>query len=234
MTGGPFDPRFDALPRVIPVFPLTGALLLPGGQLPLNIFEPRYLAMTRAALADEHRIVGMVQPRMPDFADNRGPVAGAPADSGPEIYEVGCAGRITAFSETQDGRYVMTLTGLIRFAVTEELALKDGYRRVLADYHRFRGDLGPEDSDDGIDRERLLAALRAYFAHQSIEANWESIEGAANDRLVTSLSMTCPFAPPERQALLEAQSLAERCRIMVTLMEMALAELGDGQPDSRN
>lgn len=233
MTGGPFDPGFEQLPRLIPVFPLTGALLLPGGRLPLNIFEPRYLAMTRAALAEDHRIIGMIQPRLPDFGDNRGPTEAVLRGERPGIYDVGCAGRITAFSETDDGRYMITLSGLIRFELAEELTEKDGYRRVLADYHRFRADLGPEP-DGEIDRERLLAALRAYFQHQGIDANWESIEAAPNDRLVTSLAMTCPFGPPERQALLEAPTLAERCRVMVTLMEMALAELGEGVSGTKN
>jgi Lon protease-like protein len=233
MTASPFDPGFEALPRVIPIFPLTGALLLPGGQLPLNIFEPRYLAMTRAALAEDARIIGMVQPRVPDFRDNRGPAPGTPADGGPEIYAIGCAGRITAFSETQDGRYVMTLSGLIRFAITEEMALKDGYRRVLADYSRFRGDLAPQP-DDGVDRDRLLSVMRSYFAHQGIDANWDSIEGADNERLVTTMAMTCPFAPPERQALLEAPRLAERSGILITLMEMANADLGDAPPEMKN
>jgi uncharacterized protein len=233
MTNGPFDPGFEQLPRLIPIFPLTGALLLPGGRLPLNIFEPRYLAMTRAALAEEHRVIGMVQPRMPDFSDNRGPTEAVLRGEAPGVYKVGCAGRVTTFSETEDGRYAITLTGLIRFELTEELTEKDGYRRVLADYHRFRGDLGPEPEGE-IDRERLLAALRAYFQHQGIEANWESIEAAPNDRLVTSLAMTCPFGPPERQALLESPTLAERCRVMVTLMEMALAELGEGVSGTKN
>ena len=223
MTRGPFDPGFKDLPRVIPVFPLTGILLLPGGKLPLNIFEPRYLAMVRDALADEQRMIGMVQPRLPDPDDNRGPADMAALMEQPEIYATGCAGRITAFSESDDGRYMLTLSGICRFDIAEEMTLRDGYRRILADYRRFRGDLSAQPDAD-IDRDRLLAVVRQYFQQQDIKASWETVEATPNDRLVTSLAMTCPFSPNERQALLEASDLTARADMVITLLEMALLD----------
>ena len=230
MTRGALDPGFDKLPRVIPIFPLTGVLLLPGGNLPLNIFEPRYLAMTRAALAEEYRVIGMVQPRVPDLGDNRGVTTVAGTGDKPAIYATGCAGRITSFAETGDGRYQLNLTGLCRFDIVEEMALQDGYRRVLADYHRFRADLADE-AETGIDRERLLTVIRRFFEHQGIEANWDAIEATPDARLVSSLAMSCPFGPNERQALLEAPDTAERAGLIITLLEMALIETG-GASDS--
>ena len=131
MTRSVFDPGFEDLPRVIPIFPLTGVLLLPTGKLPLNIFEPRYLAMVRDALADEQRIIGMLQPRIPDPEDNRG--ARSNEEDEPDLYKTGCAGRITSFAESDDGRYMLTLSGICRFDIAEEMTGKDGYRRVLAD-----------------------------------------------------------------------------------------------------
>lgn len=223
MTGPPFAPAFADLPRIVPVFPLTGVLLLPGGQLPLNIFEPRYLNMVQAALAAEARMIGMIQPTEPNPDDNRGPARDAPGGSEPDIYRTGCGGRIVDFSETDDGRYRITLSGVCRFHVVEELAPKDGYRRVMADYHRFRRDLGQQD-EATIDRERLLKALRAYLDQRVIAADWATVEASPDHRLVTSLAMSCPFAAGERQALLEAPDLTERGRVLIALLEMALLE----------
>ena len=212
MTRGAFRPDFDDLPRVVPIFPLPGVLLLPGGRLPLNIFEPRYLAMVRDALSGE-RTIGMIQPR-----------AEAPDVGAARVYETGCAGRVTAFSETDDGRYLITLTGVIRFDVERELPPIEGYRRVVADYGRFRGDLEEEASE--IDRERFLETLGCYFEANGIEGDWKAIEEAGDAALVTSLAMICPFAAPEKQALLEAMSLPERARTMTAIMEMAVHEPG--------
>lgn len=207
MSRSPFDPRFEELPEILPVFPLEGALLLPGGRLPLNIFEPRYLKMVADALAGP-RLIGMVQPR-----DDTAEEGSAP------IYELGCAGRITDFSETDDNRYLITLTGLIRFAVGEELASESGYRRVRPDFARFRADL---DEDEGlIDRERLLHALGSYFTNNGIEGDWDAIRKTPDERLVTSLAMICPFEPPEKQALLEATTLLDRAETMTAIMEMS-------------
>ncbi len=212
MTRGAFQPDFDDLPRVVPIFPLPGVLLLPGGRLPLNIFEPRYLAMVRDALSGE-RTIGMIQP-----------CAEAPDVGAARVYETGCAGRITAFSETDDGRYLITLTGAIRFDVERELPPIEGYRRVVADYGRFRGDLEEEASE--IDRERFLETLGCYFEANGIEGDWKAIEEAGDAALVTSMAMICPFAAPEKQALLEAMSLPERARTMTAIMEMAVHEPG--------
>lgn len=225
MTTGAFHPGFEDLPRVIPVFPLTGVLLLPGGKLPLNIFEPRYLTMIRDALADEQRMIGMVQPRIPDRDDNRGPADPVAVGDQPQLYGTGCAGRITTFAESDDGRYMLTLSGVCRFDIAEEMTLRDGYRRVLADYHRFRRDLS-EQHDAVVDRARLLFVVKQYFEQQNIEASWETVEATPDDRLVTSLAMTCPFGPNEHQALLEAEDLTARAEMVITLLEMAVLESG--------
>ncbi len=216
MTRGAFQPAFDDLPRVVPIFPLPGVLLLPGGCLPLNIFEPRYLAMVRDALSGE-RTIGMIQPCAED--PDLDPDVGAA-----RVYETGCAGRITAYSETDDGRYLITLTGAIRFDVARELPPIEGYRRVLADYGRFRGDLEADGGD--IDRERFLETLGCYFEANGIEGDWKAIEETGDAALVTSLAMICPFAAPEKQALLEAISLPERARTMTAIMAMAVHEPG--------
>ena len=217
---GPFEPSFAELPRVIPIFPLSGALLLPGGMLPLNIFEPRYLNMTQAALASGHRAIGMIQPERDE------PERDKIGDS-PSVYGIGCAGRVVSFAETDDGRLLITLSGMCRFTVVEELPLKDGYRRVVADYSRYHGDMSLDAGAD-IGRARLLELLRAYLEREGIEANWGAIEGADDARLVASLAMMCPFRASEKQAVLEAPDLTERARVIVTLLEMALVEPSDG------
>jgi hypothetical protein len=202
-----------ALPQILPIFPLTGVLLLPRGRLPLNIFEPRYLAMTRDALGGE-RLIGMVQPSDPQ-QDNRG--GGAP---NPPVYPTGCAGRITAFAETDDGRYMITLTGVSRFRIRDELPLLAGYRRVVPDWQPFAQDLDAPPAT-GFDRERFIRGLKEFFAQRQITADWEAIDKAAGEHLITSLAMLCPFAPSEKQALLEAADLDERARLLIALVEMA-------------
>ena len=202
-------PRPEDLPASFPVFPLTGALLLPGGRLPLNIFEPRYLALIEDALG-AGRLFGMIQP------DGAAP----PLTGGPALYHVGCLGRLTSFSETEDGRYLVTLAGMIRFAVAEELAPRRGYRLVRVDFSRFAADLEPPALVAGLDRPALLAALRAYFAHRTIEANWDAIEGMADDTLVTTLCMACPFEPAAKQALLEAETPADRAAALLVLLRI--------------
>jgi Lon protease-like protein len=204
----------DDLPRTLPIFPLNGVLLLPRGRLPLNIFERRYVAMFDDALAGD-RMIGMIQPS--------DPIAGDPA---PPLFAVGCAGRITAFSETGDGRYLVTLDGVARFRVREELPLRRGYRSVAPDWSGFAGDLTEEDVE--IDRARLINLLQAYFRQQGIQANWEAINQAPDEKLLTSLAMICPFEPPEKQALLEAGCLSDRTRLMMTLLEIAIAGHGEG------
>jgi uncharacterized protein len=207
------------LPGILPIFPLTAVLLLPRGRLPLNIFEPRYLAMTRDALGGE-RLIGMVQPNEPAPVNLMEAGPGIDDRMNPPVYPVGCAGRITQFSETDDGRYLLTLTGVSRFRIREELPLLSGYRRVVPDWRPFAQDrdtLG----DPEFDRERLIRGLKGFFAGRQISADWEAIEKAPGEHLVISLAMACPFAPSEKQALLEAADPDERARLLTTLVEMA-------------
>jgi len=217
------------MPASLPIFPLTGVLLLPRGKLPLNIFEPRYLAMVRDALAGE-RMIGMVQPRQDDVTTLTGPpAASAPTRQPPvAVYPTGCAGRITAFSEAEDGRFQITLTGVCRFAIRAEVPSLRGYRRIVPDWDRYRADL--VDDPATIDRPRLVTALKAFFRLNDITADWDSITATPDERLVTSLAMICQFAPSEKQALLEAPGLAERSRVITALVEMAVfgrPELGE-------
>ncbi len=204
-----FHPAFGDLPTEIPIFPLSGALLLPAGRLPLNIFEPRYLAMVEDALA-AGRMLGMVQgdPALP-----RTP-------AGSQTYRVGCLGRLSSFAETDDGRFLITLTGVIRYRIAEEIEGRRGYRRVRADYAGYEADLAPS-SQAGLDRAALLGALRPYFRAQGIEANWDAIEQTGDAMLVTTLCMVCPFEVREKQALLEAPGPAERAAMLLALMRMA-------------
>ena len=211
MSRAAFNPTFDALPQALPIFPLPGALLLPGGHLPLNIFEPRYIEMFDSALAGE-RMIGMVQPN----ADEADPGSAS-------IYRTGCAGRITTFSETADGRYELTLLGLIRFDIAEELPSRS-YRLVRPDYARFAHDL--EEDQVEIDRERLLAALKTYFHTKTIQSDWQAIEQAENERLITALAMLCPLEPWEKQLLLEAETLAKRAEVLTAILEMAIRDDG--------
>ncbi len=207
-----FHPSFEALPAEIAVFPLPGALLLPQGRLPLNIFEPRYLALVEDALG-AGRMFGMIQPR-PEAEGGPG---------GPALYAVGCLGRLSSFAETEDGRFLITLTGVIRYQVAEELAMRRAaYRRVRADYARYCGDLDLEAAAAAppVDRAALLGALRPYFRARGIEANWAAIETTADAMLVTTLCMVCPFDPREKQALLEASDACERARLLVALLRM--------------
>jgi Lon protease-like protein len=218
MTGNPFDPVFEELPATIPVFPLTGVLLLPRGKLPLNIFEPRYLNMTLDAMGTACRMIGMIQP---SDGESRG--------KNPELYRVGCAGRITSFNESEDGRLLVTLSGVCRFKIGDELELHRGYRQVKPDWSAFADDLAEEPSVK-IDRTRLLQGLRDFFKMQGITANWDAIEQSPDERLVTSLAMVCPFAPIEKQALLEASGTADRAAQMIAMIEMAvLSQTGDGE-----
>lgn len=219
MTARPL-PVSEALPGVIPIFPLTNVLLLPRGQLPLNIFEPRYVAMTTDALAGDG-IIGLVQPREPD-AEAR--------TRQPEVYGTGCAGRITAFEETDDGRIEVDLTGLCRFEIARELPGVRGYRRVAARWDRFARDL-EADAANAIAREPLIVALAHFLVDRGVEPDWEAIDDLSDADLVTWLAMSCPFWPSEKQALLECPDAGERARLLAALMEMALHENGyDGLP----
>lgn len=216
-----FHPRLADLPTTIAVFPLTGALLLPGGRLPLNIFEPRYLAMIQDALANR-RMFGMIQPNP---AEPR-------RTAGPGLYRIGCLGRLSQFAETEDGRLLITLAGLIRFAVAEELPLDPGgFRRVRPDYAGFEADL--DTTPPVLDRGALEAAMRAYFKAQAIGADWDAIGNTPDDMLVTTLCMACPFEPREKQALLEAESAVARAAMLVALMQIGAAGQAPGSNDER-
>jgi uncharacterized protein len=213
-----FHPRIEELPGEIPVFPLSGALLLPRGKLPLNIFEPRYLAMTEDALG-QGRMLGMIQPD-PTVPE---------ADTGPGLFHVGCLGRLTSFSETDDRRYLITLTGVIRFAVAGEIGMRRGYRRMRTEFAPFVADLDLEPRAIGVARDKLLAALRAYFSQRGFDANWDAIKRLPDDMLVITLAMVCPFEPAEKQALLEVPSDAERASTLLTLLQMgAVAQDSQG------
>jgi Lon protease-like protein len=221
MSPNPFDPTFDQLPEIVPIFPLTGVLLLPRGKLPLNVFEPRYLAMTEDALAG-NRMIGIIQPSDP-----------LSRASVPPVYPIGCAGRITSFSETDDGRYLITLTGVCRFETVRELPILHGYRRVDVSWERFAADL--EESGPALfDRARLVEGLRTYFKIQGISANWDAIESTPDERLVTSLAMICPFEPSEKQALLECGSLSERANMMIAIIEMSVLDKRGGDTMARH
>jgi len=221
MSDRPDPSESRALPDILPIFPLTAVLLLPRGRLPLNIFEPRYLAMTRDALGGA-RLIGMVQPSDPP-KDHTGGGPGIDNRMNPPVYPIGCAGRITQFSETDDGRYLLTLTGVSRFRLREELPLLSGYRRVVPDWRPFGHDQD-RPADPGFDRARLIRGLKSYFTGRQISADWEAIEKAPGEHLVTSIAMACPFAPSEKQALLEAADPDERARLLTTLVEMAAIE----------
>ncbi len=210
---GAFHPRVENLPAEFAVFPLPGALLLPRGKLPLNIFEPRYLAMTEDALG-AGRMFAMIQP---DVSRPAGPI-------GPALYRVGCLGRLVAFNETADGRFLITLTGLARFTVAAELEMQRGYRRVRADFSAFTGDLDRDAQPIGVERDMILAALHDYFTRAGIDANWDVIRRLPDAMLVVSLSMLCPFAPAEKQALLEAPDEAARAATLLALLRMGATE----------
>ena len=209
----------DDLPVVAPVFPLPGALLLPRGQLPLNIFEPRYLAMVEAAMRGD-RIIGMIQPRF-----DRGP---ADLAGRPPLCAVGCLGRIVQFAETGDGRLLITLAGIARFEVAEERATTTPYRQVRIGTARFRADFEPHAGEAEVDRKGLMRVFRSYLDANSLEADWASFEQAPTEALVNTLSMMAPYGPAEKQALLEAASLKARAEMLVAMTEMVLA--GGAQP----
>jgi Lon protease-like protein len=206
---GPSD-----LPEIIPVFPLPGALLLPRGQMPLNVFEPRYLAMVDDALRDGHRLIGMVQPDDPQ----------ANLAGNPSLFRVGCAGRITQLAETGDGRYLMQLTGVARFRIEEELTVMTAYRQCRVDFAAFADDFVARKGEEDVDRQALLDALAAFLKARNLEADWQGIESASNEALVNALAMMSPYSPADKQALLEARDLKTRAQVLIALTEIELAK----------
>jgi Lon protease-like protein len=213
---GPVD-----LPEVIPVFPLPGALLLPRGQMPLNIFEPRYLAMIDDTLRDGHRLIGMIQPD---------PARESASDK-PKLFAVGCVGRITQLAETGDGRYLIELTGIARFNVVEELTVSTAYRQCRVTFAPFADDFIARKGEEAVDRAALLAALREFLKSNDLQADWDGIKQAPNEALVNALSMMSPYGAAEKQALLEAPDLKTRAEILVAITEIELAKkVTDGEP----
>ena len=213
---GPID-----LPQTIPVFPLPGALLLPRGQMPLNIFEPRYLAMVDDSLRDGHRLIGMIQP------DKAHP---GPEDK-PTLYKIGCAGRITQLAETGDGRYLLQLTGVARFCIEQELEVSTSYRQCRVSYAPFVDDFVARRGEEAVDRKAVLEALSAFLKANNLKADWEGIENAPNEALVNALAMMSPYDPAEKQAMLEAPDLKTRAEILVAVTEIELAKAKtEGEP----
>ncbi len=208
------------LPTTVPVFPLSGALLLPGGNLPLNIFEPRYLTMFDAAMAAE-RLIGMVQPSLTE-ANNYDV-------NTPVLSQIGCLGRITSFTESGDGRYLVTLTGVCRFRLIDEVACSKPYR--VFKHAPLLTDLTGDDDESAVDRDSLLRVFRDFLDANQLEADWESVERAGNRILVNSLSMMSPFGPAEKQALLEAPDLRSRAETLIAITEIVLAQ---GRSDGGN
>jgi hypothetical protein len=207
---GPAD-----LPEIIPVFPLPGALLLPRGQMPLNIFEPRYLAMVDDAFRDGHRLIGMIQPD----------VAHSPKNSDkPALFRVGCVGRITQLAESGDGRYILELTGVSRFKVVEELEVLTAYRQCKVDFFAFVDDFTARMGEDDVDREALLSVLADFLKANNLKVDWEGVESAPNEALVNALAMMSPYGPAEKQAMLEAPDLKTRAEILIAVTEMDLAK----------
>ena len=197
------------LPDTLPIFPLPGALMLPRARLPLHIFEPRYLAMIEDCLKTKHRLIGMIQPRETPAGEAR-------------LQAIGCAGRLTGFSETEDGRYMVTLSGMSRFRVKQEVQGFTPYRRCLVDWARFARDLGPVEADPGFKRDAFMATLSRYFTKMELSTDWGGLKDADVELLINSLSMLCPFSPEDKQALLEAPTLETRRETLVTLIEFAL------------
>jgi uncharacterized protein len=204
------------LPQKIPVFPLSGALLLPRAELPLNIFEPRYLAMVDHALSSD-RLIGIIQP-----------AAGREADAVPPLMKVGCVGRIISYTETADDRVLVTLSGVCRFQVVSELEAVTPYRQVIANFHPFAIDLAAEGGASEVNRPALLKAFRDYLAANNMKANWNEVDHAPTDILVNTLSLLAPYDPQEKQALLEAPDLKTRAEVLVALTEVALSKMAPG------
>ncbi len=210
------------LPENIPVFPLAGALLLPRGQMPLNIFEPRYLAMIDDSLRDGHRLIGMIQPDP----------AHPGSEERPTLFKIGCVGRITQFAETGDGRYLLQLTGVARFKVEEELKVATAYRQCRVTFVPFADDFVARKGEDDVDRKAVLEALTSFLKANNLKTDWQGVESAPNEALVNALAMMSPYGVAEKQALLEAPDLKSRAEILIAVTEMELAKktAGGGEP----
>lgn len=215
------------LPENIPIFPLPGALLLPRGQMPLNIFEPRYLAMVDDSMRDGHRLIGMIQPDL-----SHSPPTQPDSEDKPNLFKIGCVGRITQLAESGDGRYLMQLTGVARFRVEAELKVATAYRQCRVSYQPFADDFIARKGEEDVDREALLAALSSFLKANNLKTNWQDIESAPNEAVVNALAMMSPYGAAEKQALLEAPDLKSRAEILIAVTEMELARktAGGGEP----
>ena len=211
------------LPEIIPVFPLAGALLLPRGQLPLNIFEPRYLSMVDDSFRDGHRLIGMIQPD---------PAHPGPEDK-PTLFKVGCIGRITQMAESGDGRYLLQLTGVVRFRVEEELKVATAYRQCRITTIPFADDFVARKGEDAVDRKAVLEALTAFLKANKLKTDWDGVESAPNEALVNALAMMSPYGAAEKQAMLEAPDLKSRAEILIAVTEMELAKKTAGGGDTQ-
>lgn len=209
----------DQLPETLPLFPLPGALLLPRGELPLNIFEPRYVAMFDDAISGS-RLIGIIQPAQSDE-----PLANSPA-----LFRVGCAGRITRFSETGDGRYLITLTGVARFRLQEELPVQTPYRQSIVSYDDFANDLEAGAGEKEVDRDSMVAMLRNFAECSKLEVDWASIDAAPTETLVNALAMMSPFGPNDKQALIEAIDLKTRAETLIALAKLDMAQRAGDRP----
>jgi Lon protease-like protein len=213
----------NELPRDIPIFPLAGALLLPRVELPLSIFEPRYVSMVDMAL-NSHRLIGMVQPALDGISDNaRPPIAG-----------IGCLGRITSFQEAGDGRYYITLTGIIRYRIERELDVVTLFRQAHVSYDAYAADLQPGAGENDVNRRKLLETFQRYLDAHQMEADWRSVNDAPNEPLVNALSMMAPYGPREKQALLEAKTLYDRSEMLIAMTELSLTHTTAGVGERLN
>ena len=238
MASGIFDPELHQLPMRIPIFPLPSALLLPGGQLPLNIFEPRYLAMVTHALATPTRLIGMVQPLYHHAGDDMSNdnsandnLANDELADDPGLFETGCAGRLSFFQESDDGRFVIALNGVCRFHRLRQEPDPNGFLVADVDWQPFANDLRVDVS--ALDRDPLIRVMKRYFDMKGFETDWAQIENSDNHQLLATLSMICPFEVAEKQALLEADSMAKRANLLIAMMEMALHDETGGN-DARH
>ena len=233
MAGGIFDPELHQLPMRIPIFPLPSALLLPGGQLPLNIFESRYLAMVTHALATPTRLIGMVQPLDHHAGDDlsNDTLANDKLADDPGLFETGCAGRLSFFQESDDGRFVIALNGVCRFHRLRQELDPNGFLVADVDWQHFANDLRVDVS--ALDRDPLIKVMKRYFDMKGFETDWAQIENSDNHQLLATLSMICPFEVAEKQALLEADSMAKRANLLIAMMEMALHDETGGN-DARH
>tara|TARA_E500000331_G_scaffold76044_1_gene71366 strand:- start:606 stop:1268 length:663 start_codon:yes stop_codon:yes gene_type:complete len=200
------------LPSDLPVFPLQGALLLPGGILPLNIFEPRYVQMVKDTIATNHRMIVMTLPMIE-------------GSNGSNVYKLACAGKLISFEETLDGRFLISLSGIMRCRLKDDIQEKGGYKRMTVDFTEFLSDMKPNDIE--IERDGFFRTLRSYFDIKGLSADWKAIEKCEDEKLITTLAMLCPFSDAEKQSLLEANCLNDRAQIMKVILEMSAFEEGE-------